>query len=197
MTDSGLQLLPGDALIVVDVQNDFLPGGALAVADGDRVIPAQNRYIRQFESAGLPIFATRDWHPGDHCSFTGQGGTWPPHCIANTVGAEFAHDLALPATAIIISKAQHRDRDAYSGFQDTELHQLLQRQGVRRLFIGGLATDYCVADTVTDALRLGYQVVILEQAVRPVDATPGDGARALRTMREQGAMRAADLESGS
>src|SRR5260370_27326625 len=111
----------GDALVVVDVQNDFLPGGALAVPHGDQVIPAVNRYVKAFTQAGLPTFATRDWHPPHHCSFRERGGPWPPHCIAGSVGAEFAPGLRLPASTVIISKGTELDRDAYSAFPSTDL----------------------------------------------------------------------------
>lgn len=186
---------PGDALILVDVQNDFLPSGSLAVPHGDAVIPALNRAIAAMQARGLPVYATRDWHPAEHCSFQPQGGPWPPHCVAASPGAAFAPSLKLPPDAAIISKATRADTDAYSGFQDTELDRLLQEQGVKRLFIGGLATDYCVLNTVQDALKLNYQVFLLEDAVRAVDVHPGDGARALAQMEQRGArlIRSGDL----
>lgn len=179
---------PGDALIVVDVQNDFLPGGSLAVPDGDAVVAPLNTVIETFEARGLPIFATRDWHPQNHCSFHALGGPWPPHCIAETPGARFAAGLSLPASATIISKATTSDKDAYSGFGDTELDVLLRKADVQRLFIGGLATDYCVLNTVRDALSLGYEVMLVSDAVRAVDVEPGDGERAIDEMRELGAI---------
>jgi Amidases related to nicotinamidase len=177
----------GDALVIVDVQNDFLPGGALAVPEGGRVIPPLNRCIELFAAAGRPIFATRDWHPPDHCSFKSQGGPWPPHCVAGTEGAAFATALRLPQAAIVVSKATRPDTDAYSGFGGTELHRRLQETGSRRLVVGGLATDYCVLNTVKDALRLGYRVLVLQDAVRAVDVHRGDGERALAEMRDGGA----------
>lgn len=179
---------PGDALIVVDVQNDFLPGGSLAVPDGDGVVAPLNTLIETFEARGLPIFATRDWHPQNHCSFHARGGPWPPHCIAETPGAQFAAGLRLPASAIIVSKATTPDKDAYSGFGDTELDVLLRKADVQRLFIGGLATDYCVLNTVRDALSLGYEVMLVNDAVRAVNVEPGDGERAIDEMRELGAI---------
>lgn len=179
---------PGDALIVVDVQNDFLPGGSLAVPDGDGVVAPLNTLIETFEARGLPIFATRDWHPQNHCSFHARGGPWPPHCIAETPGAQFAAGLRLPASAIIVSKATTPDKDAYSGFGDTELDVLLRKADVQRLFIGGLATDYCVLNTVRDALSLGYEVMLVNDAVRAVNVEPGDGERAIDQMRELGAI---------
>lgn len=179
---------PGDALLVVDVQNDFLPGGALGVPEGDRVVPVLNRYIARFAEAGLPVIATRDWHPPGHCSFAERGGPWPPHCVAGTPGAAFAPGLALPPDAIVVSKAETPERDAYSGFQGTGLAGRLKEMGVERLFIGGLATDYCVLATVKDARSAGFAVVLLTDAVRAVNVKPGDGARAEAEMEAAGAV---------
>jgi nicotinamidase/pyrazinamidase len=178
----------GDALIVVDVQNDFLPGGNLAVPHGDEVTPALNRYLALFEAKGLPIYFTRDWHPANHCSFRQQGGPWPPHCIAESFGAQFAPDLKRPAHATVISKATRADKDAYSGFEGTDLDARLKSQGVKRVFVGGLATDYCVLNTVRDARRHGYQVALLEDAVRAVNVHPDDGLKALEEMQGLGAV---------
>lgn len=189
MDTTEISFKPGDALLIVDVQNDFLPGGSLAVRRGDEVVPVLNRYVRAFEAHGLPLYATRDWHPERHCSFHAQGGPWPPHCMAGTRGAEFAAQLSLPPSAVIISKATTPEKDAYSGFQDTDLDQRLRAAAVRRLFIGGLATDYCVLNTVRDALRLGYEVFLLTDAIRAVDVQPGDGLRAEEEMTRLGAQR--------
>lgn len=177
----------GDALIVVDVQLDFLPGGSLAVPRGDEVVPALNRYVAVFRGLTLPVVATRDWHPPDHCSFKAQGGPWPPHCIAGSDGARFSPLLDLPCEARIVSKATAADRDAYSGFEGTDLDVWLKGAGVARVFVGGLATDYCVLNTVRDALRFGYTVFLLEDAVRAVDMQAGDGGRAIAEMRSLGA----------
>lgn len=177
----------GDALIVVDVQNDFLPGGALGVPGGDQVVPVLNGYIERFRAAGLPVYATRDWHPPEHCSFKDQGGPWPPHCVAGTPGAAFAPGLELPEDAVVISKATEPEREAYSGFQGTDLAARLRAQGVTRVFVGGLATDYCVLNTVRDALAEGFAVWLLQDAVRAVNVHPGDGERALKEMRDRGA----------
>ncbi|HLF95510.1 MAG TPA: isochorismatase family protein [Methylococcaceae bacterium] len=177
----------GDALLVVDVQNDFLPGGSLAVPEGDAVVPALNRYIALFARSNRPVYASRDWHPPHHCSFREQGGPWPPHCLAGSRGAAFASDLALPPSVTVISKADTPERDAYSAFSGTDLDARLKVAEVRRLFVGGLATDYCVLNTVTDALALGYAVMLLQDAVRAVDAVPGDGEKALAEMRRRGA----------
>lgn len=183
----GYSLQAGDALIVVDVQNDFLPGGRLGVARGDEVVPVLNRYIQRFLAAGLPVFATRDWHPADHCSFQARGGPWPPHCVADTPGAAFAPQLQL-GEATVISKATDPDKDAYSGFEGTDLNRRLVEASVGRVFVGGLATDYCVLNTVKDALRLGFETVLLEDAVRAVDLQPGDGDKAVAEMRAAGAL---------
>lgn len=183
----------GDALVVVHVQRDFLPGGSLAVPHGDEVIAPLNLCLALFAGRGLPVVATRDWHPADHCSFSAFGGPWPPHCIAGTTGAAFAAGLALPPETLISSQAVTAEREAYSGFQDTELDRLLRERGVARLFVGGLATDYCVLNTVKDALRLGYRVVLLLDTVRAVDVSPGDGERAVAEMARLGAV---PIESG-
>ncbi len=176
-----------DALIIVDVQNDFLPGGNLAVPRGDEVVPAMNNYIDAFEEEKLPIFATRDWHPADHCSFEAQGGIWPTHCVQGSAGAEYAPGLQLPEEAVIISTATEPKKEAYSGFDGTDLHERLQALGVKRLFIGGLATDYCVLSTVKDGLSLGYEVHLLEDGSRAVNVNPDDGQKAIAEMIDLGA----------
>ena len=180
---------PGDMLLVTDIQNDFLPGGSLAVAGGDEVVPILNRYIGEFVAHGLPVYATRDWHPEGHCSFHAQGGPWPVHCVAGTQGAEFAATLALPPDTTVISKATLAGQEAYSSFQGTDLNGRLRAAGIRRLFIGGLATDYCVLNTVRDARHLGYEVFVLADAIRAVDVRPGDGQRAEAEMTSLGARR--------
>lgn len=176
-----------DALIVVDVQKDFLPGGSLAVPDGDAVVPILNQHLRHFAEAGLMVVATRDWHPPDHCSFEAQGGIWPPHCIRDTAGAAFADALQFPGDVRLISKATNKDEEAYSGFDGTELEQTLKDAGIRRVFIGGLATDYCVLATVNDALQAGFEVIVLDNAIRAVNVKPGDGEAARAAMRAAGA----------
>jgi len=177
----------GDALIIVDLQRDFLPGGALGVARGDAVVGAMNDYLTLFATNHLPVFATRDWHPSNHCSFVAQGGPWPPHCIAGSPGAAFADGLRLPANTKVVSKAISAGRDAYSGFDGTELQALLQQAQVNRVFVGGLATDYCVLQTVKDACALGFTVLLLRDAIAAVDAQPGDGDRAIEDMQAAGA----------
>lgn len=183
-----------DALILVDLQNDFLPGGALAVPDGDAIIPAVNRAIAAFRQAGAPIFATRDWHPANHCSFRVRGGPWPAHCIADTAGAAFASSMRLPEDAMVISKGSSPDADAYSGFDHTDLAAQLAARGCRRVFIAGLATDYCVRATALDALRAGVQTVVLADGVRAVNVEPTDGECALSELRSKGARIAHSLE---
>jgi nicotinamidase/pyrazinamidase len=180
----------GDALIIVDLQNDFLPGGSLAVPDGDAVIPVLNTWIRRFRAAGLPIFATRDWHPVDHSSFRDQGGPWPPHCVAGTKGAEFTPELVLPPDVLVHSKAMSPEKEAYSDFEDGGFGRKLREMGVRRIFVGGLATDYCVRATVLDARKQGFLVILLLDAIRAVEVQPGDGDRAIAEMCEAGALAA-------
>jgi len=181
-----------DALVIVDVQNDFCPGGALAVPDGDRVIPVLNSYAKRFSGHGAPVFASRDWHPARTKHFKAWGGTWPPHCVQDTPGAAFHPELALPAETEIVSKGTDPEADAYSCFQaetgaGMPFAAALGEQGVGRLFVGGLATDYCVKATVLDALREGFEVVVLQDAVAAVDLASGDGARALDEMQGAGA----------
>ena len=179
-------LQPGDALLVVDMQNDFV-SGSLAVPGAGAIVPTLNRYIAAFVRQSLPVFATRDWHPPDHCSFRERGGTWPTHCVAGTEGAQFVPGLALPADAIVVSKATAVDREAYSTFSGTDLDRQLRARGIGRIFIGGLATDYCVVETVRDARQLGYAVCVLGDATRAVNLHPGDGAKAADAMRRAGA----------
>ncbi len=181
-------LQPGDALIVVDVQNDFLPGGALGVPDGDQVVPVLMRYMARFQSRGLPIFLSRDWHPPNHCSFREQGGPWPVHCIAGSPGSLPPPGFQAPPSAVVIYKATEPDRDAYSAFQGTSLDEQLRAAGVRRLFIGGLATDYCVLNTVKDARTLGYAVYLLTDGIRAVNVHPNDGRKAEEEMIRLGAV---------
>lgn len=183
-----ITLQKDDALLVVDVQQDFLPGGSLAVPQGDAVIVPLNRCLARFSVKRLPVFASRDWHPANHISFREQGGPWPPHCVAGTAGAAFAADLALPPEAIIVSKADTPEEDAYSAFGGTDLDQRLKGAAVSRLFVGGLATDYCVLESVKDALALGFRVYVLKDAVRAVNVEPDDGERALAEMRRLGAV---------
>lgn len=182
-----VKLGAGDALLVVDVQNDFLPGGRLAVPGGDAVVPVLNRYLALAAARRLPVYASRDWHPANHCSFRSQGGPWPEHCLAGTGGARFAPGLELPQDAIIIDKGTVQQREAYSAFEGTELASLLRAAQVGRVLVGGLATDYCVLNTVRDALAQGFEVLLLRDAIKAVDANPDDGERAEREMQRLGA----------
>lgn len=181
-----------DALIIVDVQNDFCPGGALAVAEGDAVVPVLNDYALLFARKGAPIFASRDWHPPVTRHFRDYGGIWPIHCVQDTFGAEFHPTLALPTTATVVSKGSDPSEDAYSAFQATtpdglSLTAALRRLGVDRVFVGGLATDYCVKATVLDALSQGFAARLLVDASRGVNLQPHDAERAIEEMVRAGA----------
>ena len=186
------ELRKGDALLIVDVQNDFCPGGALPVPNGDEVVPVLNGWVEHFAQAGHAVFATRDWHPKVTRHFVSGGGKWPPHCVQNTRGAFFHPDLKFPPGTIIVSKGMGPDEDAYSGFDGetpllNTLDEELHRYGVKRLFVGGLATDYCVKATVLVALKLGFEVVVINEAVRAVNVQPNDGERAFAAMLAAGA----------
>jgi nicotinamidase-related amidase len=188
-----LGVRPGDALLIVDPQVDFCPGGELPVAAGDRIFPALNRAMSSFDV----IVASRDWHPPDHLSFAARGGPWPVHCVQDSEGAELHPDLDRSRIAKVFDKATDRDEEAYSAFWGTGLARWLRDHGVTRLFVAGLATDYCVRQSVLDALAGGFSVVVLEDAIGAVDVRPGDGDRALEEMARAGAARARteDLEA--
>ena len=175
------------ALIVVDIQRDFCPGGALPVTDGDEIIPAVNQLVRAFEKAGLPIFFTRDWHPRNHVSFRDKGGPWPPHCVQNTPGASFHPSLAIPTDAEVIDKGTLQGEDAYSGFQGTDLAHKLHGLHVVQIYVAGLATDYCVKNTVLDGEAQGFETYVITDCVRGVNLKRTDSATALRTMLSRGA----------
>jgi len=180
------------ALIVVDVQNDFCPGGALGVKNGDEIIPVLNRYMDRFRAAGLPVIATRDWHPVKTSHFKEYGGVWPPHCIQETRGAAFHADLHLADDVILVSKGMGADEDSYSAFHGkddsgTPLSKLLRGLGVERIFVGGLATDYCVKYTALEGMKEGFTVVVLGDAIRGVNLQPDDSERALIAVRDAGA----------
>ena len=178
-----------DALIVVDMQNDFMPDGVLPVKDADKIIPRINEYVKLFEKKSNPVFYTRDWHPENHISFKGYGGIWPPHCVQETQGAMFHKDLYFPLdNKFIISKGTSKDFDAYSGFQGTILDELLKERGIKRVFICGVATDYCVKNTALGALNLGYQTFILQDAIKGVDVNKGDSEKALELLLSKGAV---------
>lgn len=181
------------ALVIVDVQNDFCPGGSLPVKEGDRVVPALNGYIELFKSAGMPIYASRDWHPDKTVHFKAFGGKWPPHCIQGTVGAQFHPGLKVPRDITIMTKGESPDEDSYSAFQAHDdkgrlFAQSLKAAGITQLFVGGLATDYCVRATVLDALKAGFDVVLLLDAIKGVDVKQGDSKKAMDEMMEKGAI---------
>lgn len=186
------------ALVVVDVQNDFCPGGALAVPGGDQVVPVLNEWLRRFREEGLPVAFTLDWHPADHCSFAAQGGIWPPHCIQDEFGSAFHPGLHVPAPSeqvAVFKKGLLAGQEAYSGFEgrldgDSDgptLGEWLKSRGVTRLYVGGLATDYCVKATVLDGLKQGFSVTLLRDAVRAVEVNEGDGDKAVAEMQAAGA----------
>jgi len=179
-----------DALLITDIQMDFLPGGALPVEGGDGIIPVLNDYIKRFEAGKAPVLASRDWHPSNHISFRSQGGLWPPHCVQQTPGAKFSPDLNLPKDTVIISKATNPEIEAYSAFDGTSLAHELRACGVKRLFIGGLATDYCVVNSVLDACKLGFETMVLTDATLGINVKPGDVDRAIDTMIKNGAQQA-------
>lgn len=175
------------ALIVVDVQNDFCPGGSLAVANGDEVVAPLNRLIKEFLDRGEPVFETRDWHPAKTKHFTQYGGVWPVHCVQNTPGAEFHADLSDDPRITVISKGIDEEADGYSAFDGTGLAHVLRDQRIEEVWIGGLATDYCVKHTVLDARREGFEAKALANAMRAVNVKPNDGAQAIEEMRNAGA----------
>ena len=177
-----------DALIVVDVQNDFCPGGSLGVTGGDAVARKMGAIARTFAERGGKVFATQDWHPAGHLSFAAQGGQWPDHCVQDSHGAEFHAELGLPEGTRVIKKGASLDKDAYSGFIDSDLDAQLKAGGINRVYVGGLATDYCVVNTVVDALANGYETYVLADAVAAVNVEPGDGDRALHLMELNGAV---------
>ncbi len=174
---------PTDALLIVDVQNTFCPAGTLPVPDGDAVVEPLNQIMALF--AGR-VYATQDWHPDNHCSFGAQGGPWPPHAVQNTPDAELHPGLNRSGITEVVQKGTLSERDAYSGFEGTDLAGKLRAAGITRVFVGGLATDYCVKATALDARAAGLKAVVLADACRAVDVTPGDGERALMQCRQPG-----------
>ena len=178
------RLEPTDALILVDVQKDFCPGGALAVAEGDQIVPVLNRWIDAALAGGAAIVASRDWHPPDHVSFQACGGPWPTHCVQDTPGAAFHEGLRLPADAQVVSKGDDPDRDNYSDFAGTRLADWLRARGVQRVWIGGLALDYCVRATALDALGERFEVHLVKAGTRPID--PHGGQQAIAELRAAG-----------
>jgi nicotinamidase/pyrazinamidase len=182
-----------DALLIVDVQNDFCPGGALVVAKGHAVVPLLNQYMERAAAARVPVFASRDWHPAQTAHFREFGGQWPPHCVQGTLGAEFHPDLRLPEGTVVVSKGMNPVDEGYSLFEGKledgrDALTALRELGVTRVHVGGLATDYCVRATTLDALAARFDVFLLEDAIRAVEVQPGDEERAIKEMREGGAV---------
>jgi len=174
-----------DALLVIDFQNDFCPGGALAVEGGDEIAEPIRNLI---EGGGYDVIvATRDWHPADHASFDREGGPWPPHCVQGTPGAELHETMGDVHLLAVVDVGRERDDEGYSGFEKSDLAQILREAGVERVAVCGLATDYCVRASALDALREGFDVTLVSDAVRPVEVEPGDGERAIEEMRAAGA----------
>jgi len=185
--------MPDKALIIVDVQNDFCSGGTLPVPDGDKVVSPLNLYIAEFMKRDFLVVASRDWHPPETKHFSSYGGIWPVHCVKNTQGGNFHPELLLPKHAVVISKGMDPDKDSYSAFQGEDeqgrnLQQILQEAQVKEIYIGGLATDYCVKASCLDGLLHHWKVFILNDAIRGVDIHPGDSDKAIEEMRRSGAI---------
>ncbi|MFW6151002.1 MAG: isochorismatase family protein [Chloroflexota bacterium] len=185
MADPGSVYRDGDGLLIVDVQNDFCPGGALAIEGGDEVVPVLNEWIRAAGDKEIPVYASRDWHPQHHVSFAERGGPWPPHCIQDTLGGRLRSDLERPDDVVKITKGVRLDVDQNSAFDLTGLSAQLEKDGVRRLWVGGLAQDVCVLATVLDGQKTGVEMHVIIEATRPV--TPEGGRQAIEKMREAGA----------
>ncbi len=179
-------------LLVIDVQQDFCPAGALPVPEGDNVVTALNEYIDYFVQSRWPVIFTRDWHPKDSQHFEAQGGKWPSHCVEGTPGARFPRQLSVPAQSIVVSKGMERNQDGSSAFEGVNsqkygLQQILKASNIKELWVGGLATDYCVQTSVLDALKSGYRVKLLVDAIRGLDIHPGDSKKAIDEMVRAGA----------
>jgi nicotinamidase/pyrazinamidase len=182
MNDVSYTVRPDDALVIVDVQHDFLPGGALGVVEGERIFEPIDALAPRFGR----VYATRDWHPADHTSYAQYGGPWPVHCVANTHGAAFDPRLDLGKVDVVVDKGTDRETDGYSGFAATILADDLRAHGIRRVFVVGLATDYCVKATALDAKAAGFDAVVLEDAAAAVNVKPGDEQAALQELRDAG-----------
>ena len=185
MTEFSDSLKSGDALLIVDVQKDFCPGGALPVESGDQIVPVINRWIAEAIANDVPVYASRDWHPMGHLSFKERGGPWPPHCLQDSDGARFHQDLALPSSTIIVTKGVRFDQDQNSAFDQTGLAVQLRKASIRRLWVAGLAEDVCVLATVLDGIREGFEVVLIAKATCPI--TPEGGENAPQQMQDAGA----------
>ncbi len=186
MTSPQQTLRDGDALLIVDVQCDFCPGGALPVPDGDAVVSVLNRWLAAARGLGIPVYASRDWHPAGHMSFTERGGDWPRHCIQDTSGASFHPDLELPGDVVKVTKGSRFDKDQYSAFDETGLAERLRQDGIERVWVGGLAQDVCVAATVLEGCAAGFEMHVIQDATRPITAEGGEEAN--KRMLEAGAM---------
>ena len=184
MTEPKDALQPGDALLLVDVQIDFCPGGNLPIADGDQVVPVLNRWLAAARGKGIPVYASRDWHPSGHMSFATRGGQWPDHCLQDSAGAAFHPDLALPDDTVVISKGVRFDKDQYSAFDETGLAERLRQDGVSRVWVGGLALDVCVEATALGGREAGFAVRLIPEASKAITAE--GAARAVAAMREAG-----------
>jgi nicotinamidase/pyrazinamidase len=179
-----------EALVIVDFQNDFCPGGALAVEGGDEIATPINRLAPHFDT----VVATRDWHPPDHASFETEGGPWPIHCVQGTEGADLHPRLDREPLDHVVEVGSGRDDEGYSGFEGSDLEDFLREHGVERVVVTGIATDYCVRATVLDARRLGFDVTVAEDAIRAVNVEPGDDERAIEEMKDAGARFATSAE---
>jgi len=186
MTENIPQFESDDLLLVIDIQKDFCPGGALPITGGDEVVPVLNDWIKAARDAGVPIYLSRDWHPKHHLSFDESGGPWPPHCIQDTDGARFHPDLEVLHDAVVVTKGTRFDQDQNSAFDQTGLADWLQKLKIKRIYVGGLAQDVCVLATVLDGLEAGFEVALIKEATRPV--TPDGGREALEKMRLAGAV---------
>ncbi len=180
------------ALVIVDLQNDFCPGGSLPVPGGDAIVPVVNRYLDLFRAAGIPVFFTMDWHPQKTVHFKRFGGSWPPHCVQGTDGARFHPGLKVPDDAVIMTKGESPEEDSYSGFdghgpEGVSLEGALQDRSITHIYIGGLATDYCVRATALDGIKKGFMVTVLLDAIKGVELKPGDSDKALEEMMARGA----------
>jgi nicotinamidase/pyrazinamidase len=180
------------ALLVVDTHKDFCAGGALAAPGGVEIIPAVNRHVADAGARGMPVYATRDWHPVRTTHFTEYGGNWPPHCVQGTAGAQFHPALQLPPDAIIVNKGDDPQRHGYSAFEGhtsegKTLLEDLRARHITRVYVAGIATDYCVRQSALDALRAGLEVRVLPDAIAGIDVRPGDAQRALDEISAAGA----------
>jgi len=180
------------ALLVIDMQNDFMPGGVLPVPEGDKIIPIINEYVELFNDNGYLIIATRDWHPAETKHFKKFGGEWPPHCVQKTRGAEFHEGLNFPAGTVVISKGDNPESEGYSCFEGHDsfgkpMRYLLKENDIEELYVCGAATDYCVKNSVLDALKNDFRIFLLTDAVKGINAEEGDSEKAIQEMTEKGA----------